>query len=612
MKLKIVSHNSGGLRTSGKLSATLIEASKKEVDILLIQEHNFTIAQQDEVNATARNRGYHACVGYVHRNGGSAIFAREDTFPDTPPKHACMSALGGRVTTMELTQREGKRLKVASMYVPAKPNERLHFLMRLSNKSILENVDVCGMDANCVPDKKIDTKKSSAAAPPYSNLHAARLEDLLAELGLRDVYRLMHGRTPAGFTRECSTIATRIDRIYTKIGGQMEWLAIRANATFNQVSCPSDHRAVEATMQMGRPPVRMKGEKKIVKHAYHREEIRESITALVTSITDRYPPSSYGWETVFKMLKPAVRDLMLHMQGSTGRIGAATLMDQTIQKISKEVSVPSERRKLMIDKVTNSWREVCGKRKEIRGAAAHTRIEAEERCTKRFHARFKNKGTKTTIQEIFPMEGTEIALGAQAVESPEEIAEQAATYYESLMSAKPSEPNAREALLALFRSKPISKRMSENMEDHVTCEEVKWAIRKTKWGKAPGPDGLHTELYKCNEKLFVPMLTSLFNEALERGALPSSMKEGIITLLFKKKDPRDIRNYRPITLLNTDYKILARVLSERLKKMMDKFVGSQQTGFVPGRQITDNTRLCQLIQACLEEKTKKGLCFSWT
>ena len=48
-------------------------------------------------------------------------------------------------------------------------------------------------------------------------------------------------------------------------------------------------------------------------------------------------------------------------------------------------------------------------------------------------------------------------------------------------------------------------------------------------------------------------LTAVFNEAINTGMLPDRMLEGEVALLYKKKDPRDIRNYRPITLLNTDY-----------------------------------------------------------
>ena len=65
------------------------------------------------------------------------------------------------------------------------------------------------------------------------------------------------------------------------------------------------------------------------------------------------------------------------------------------------------------------------------------------------------------------------------------------------------------------------------------------------------------------------------------------MKQGDIVLIYKKKDPKEIRNYRPITLLNSDYKILTTILAERLKKVCEAAISGPQKGFVPGRQITD-------------------------
>ena len=116
------------------------------------------------------------------------------------------------------------------------------------------------MVANCVADVRIDTKRADPKKSPYANMHASKLEDILAEQGLRDVFRLMHGRSASGFTRECKSIATRIDRIYTKVGGSLDWLSIRANATFNQVTCLSDHRAVEARLYNSKPhPQKTKG-----------------------------------------------------------------------------------------------------------------------------------------------------------------------------------------------------------------------------------------------------------------------------------------------------------------------------------------------------------------
>ena len=93
----------------------------------------------------------------------------------------------------------------------------------------------------------------------------------------------------------------------------------------------------------------------------------------------------------------------------------------------------------------------------------------------------------------------------------------------------------------------------------------------------------------------------------EEGELTPSMKQGNIILLHKKKDPYDIRNYRPITLLNTDYKILTKILVSRFKQVINQLINKTQTGFVPKRHITENTLLCRLIQSYLDETDETGL-----
>ena len=96
------------------------------------------------------------------------------------------------------------------------------------------------------------------------------------------------------------------------------------------------------------------------------------------------------------------------------------------------------------------------------------------------------------------------------------------------------------------------------------------------------------EFYKEFEDLVVAEdLASMLTEAHEMGLLPKSTRDGTIIVLYKKGDAREVRHYRPITLLNLDYKILAKVLVGRMKPIMDEIVSPQQLGFVPGRVLHD-------------------------
>ena len=101
-------------------------------------------------------------------------------------------------------------------------------------------------------------------------------------------------------------------------------------------------------------------------------------------------------------------------------------------------------------------------------------------------------------------------------------------------------------------------------EGVVTECEVRDALKQVGLNKSPGLDGLPYEVYLRMSHMFVPILTDMFNHWFTQGAIPGSVTKGVITLL--KKGGRHVweglDDYRPITLLNTELKILARGLSE--------------------------------------------------
>ena len=88
------------------------------------------------------------------------------------------------------------------------------------------------------------------------------------------------------------------------------------------------------------------------------------------------------------------------------------------------------------------------------------------------------------------------------------------------------------------------------------------------------------------------MLLDSFNFSLQNGLMSSSQRNGVITLIPKKdKDISYLKNYRPISLLTVDYKILAKTIANRLKKCLDILIHSDQSGFLKGRNIGNNVRL---------------------
>lgn len=110
-----------------------------------------------------------------------------------------------------------------------------------------------------------------------------------------------------------------------------------------------------------------------------------------------------------------------------------------------------------------------------------------------------------------------------------------------------------------------------------------------KSGKAPGPDGFIIEFYKMFSGKLSPTLKEVFKEIIEQKFLPPTMSQAIITVVHKKgKDRLKCDSYRPISLLSNDYKILAKVLAVRLNPVMQSIIHQDQTGFMPGRQLSSN------------------------
>ena len=109
--------------------------------------------------------------------------------------------------------------------------------------------------------------------------------------------------------------------------------------------------------------------------------------------------------------------------------------------------------------------------------------------------------------------------------------------------------------------------------------------------------------------MFVPILTDMFNHWFPQGAIPSSVTKGVITWLKKSSERvwESLDDYWPITLLNTELKILARVLANRLLPVISDLIGPEQTYVVKGRSIQNNLHLIREVLERREDGTEAAL-----
>ena len=149
---------------------------------------------------------------------------------------------------------------------------------------------------------------------------------------------------------------------------------------------------------------------------------------------------------------------------------------------------------------------------------------------------------------------------------------------------------------------------SEKLEGLLTLSELTTALKNMKNNRSPGVDGFSCEFFKVFWKQLSSFVLRGINHSYNIGELSVSQQEGIITLIPKENKSRLLlTNYRPICLLNTIYKLASAGIANRLKTVITKLINTDQSGFISGRYIGENTRLVYDLMQFVEEKNIPGL-----
>ena len=164
------------------------------------------------------------------------------------------------------------------------------------------------------------------------------------------------------------------------------------------------------------------------------------------------------------------------------------------------------------------------------------------------------------------------------------------SFYSSLFLAEDEDLAARDFLLGNLVSS-LSPQQVETCEGPLTVAECQRASLGMTRGKAPGSDGLPAEFYIRFWDVLGANLVDVFNFCFSAVFLTRSQRRGVISLTFKKGDRLDPGNWRPISLLNVDYKIASKAIAGRLSKVIHLVVNCDQSCGVPSRLIGDTVAL---------------------
>ncbi len=244
-------------------------------------------------------------------------------------------------------------------------------------------------------------------------------------------------------------------------------------------------------------------------------------------------------------------------------------------------------------------------RQELDGIKIRSRakwIEEGEKPTSFFFKLCRERFDRNFVYSIYDSSGTEVSDRAGLINAHEE-------FYADLFSRDEIDLCTQRELFS-----NLSLRLSE--DDRDLCEgllslsEITTALGNMSKNKSPGPDGLSVEFYSKFWNLLGPILLDVINSCYADSDLCDSMKTSNTRLVFKKGDRKNLKNWRPISLLNVDYKICSKALSSRLSLVLDKIVSPDQTCSVPGRSISSNLVMLRDMLDYIERTDEPGILIS--
>ena len=246
--------------------------------------------------------------------------------------------------------------------------------------------------------------------------------------------------------------------------------------------------------------------------------------------------------------------------------------------------------------------ELCDNKSK--GAQIRSRAQWIEKCernTSYFLSLEAKHQSSNIIKELVNEDGV-------SFKSDNKILGEMCNFYEKLYTSR----NIRNEDIDIYLSSLENISCLSN-DDKTFCEtfptirECETAVNEMKTNKSPGIDGIPNEFYKKFWNDINNLFYNALREIYDNNEMSFSQKLAIMSLIHKKGDKKSLKNFRPISLTNSDYKIIAFIFAKRLQKVIDKLISKDQSAYIKGRYIGDNARLILDIFEYCTENNQDGI-----
>ena len=479
-----------------------------------------------------------------------------------------------------------------NIYAPNNEDSKVHFFRYVRNK-MTEHVNqtdtvLMGGDFNLIMDTKLDRKGGSfVETSKYKNIKNTVM-DILNTFDMNDIWRIKNPQARRyTWRRKNPAIYSRLDYWFISVG-----LSDQVERTEVLSSTHSDHSIVSIRIKQSDNVEKGRGYWKLNNTFLDEEDY-------ITGILSRKQEWEAEAETlrdpreIWEFLKYKIRQYSCNY----GKVRAKTQRTEE-SKLRQELTTLEEKldNEQTLDKdCTQTERDITNLKSDI------TEIENKkvEGLILRSGANWYEKGEKSSKYFLTletrnkvrkTMNRLEDEHGEETMD-PKKILKLQSKFYSELYTSKinKSSPDIDNYLKNVKIDK-LSTEDQLSLEGKMTLEDCYKAVQTMKKNKSPGNDGLTVEFYQKFWSVFGKYVVNSFNTSYERGELSASQKQAVITLLDKGKDRCKISNWRPISLLNVDYKIMTKVLAIKIAKVMPKIIHHNQVGYVQGRNISENLR----------------------